>query len=87
MWGVGVDGVPAAARRRELYGPTRARPGLVCSCYCVRTATVADGGGGALPRADDADALVPALILRRAVLTLRCRGETAWGPHVRVGVG
>ena len=42
-------------------GPT----GLVCSCYCVRTATVADGGGGALPRADGADALVPAPILRR----------------------
>ena len=62
-------------------GPT----GLVCSCYCVRTATVADGGGGALPRADGADALVPALILRRAVLTSRCRGETAWGPQDRVG--
>ncbi|XP_044366492.1 translation initiation factor IF-2 [Triticum aestivum] len=64
-------------------GPT----GLVCSCYCVRTATVADGGGGALPRADGADALVPALILRRAVLTLRCHGETAWRPHDRVGAG
>ena len=64
-------------------GPT----GLVCSCYCVRTATVADGGGGALPRADGADALVPALILRCAVLTSRCRGETAWRPHDRVGAG
>ena len=64
-------------------GPT----GLVCSCYCVRTATVADGGGGVLPRADGADALVPALILRRDVLTSRCHGETAWGPHDRVGAG
>ena len=62
-------------------GPT----GLVCSCYCVRTATVADGGGGALPRADGADALVLALILRRAILTSRCRGETARGPQDRVG--
>ena len=64
-------------------GPT----GLVCSCYCVRTATVADSGGGALPRADSADPRVPALILRRAVLTSRCRGETAWGPHDRAGGG
>ena len=32
--------------------------GLVCSCYCVWTATGVDGGGGALLRADGAAALV-----------------------------
>ena len=68
-------------------GRASAATGLVCSCHCVRSATVFGGGGGALPRADGADALVPTLILRHAVLTSRCRGETAWRPHVRVGAG
>lgn len=45
-----IDGVPAVARWRELYERMRGRPacgptGLVCSCYCVRSATVVDGGG------------------------------------------
>ena len=50
--------------------------GLVCSYYCVRSATVEDGGGGALPHADGATALVPAPLLLCADHASRYRCET-----------
>ena len=80
--GSGVDGVPAAARRRELYGPRRSRPGL-CGhgpgmFLLLRPVSYRrDGGGGALLRADGAAALVPAPLLLCADHASRCCGETA----------
>ena len=64
MGGGDADDMPAAARWRELSGngvPGRAcwHTGLVGSCLCVRSATVVDGGGCALPRADGAAAPSP----------------------------
>ena len=44
-------------------GRAYAATGLVCSCYCVRSGTVIDGGGGVLPHADGAAALVLAPLL------------------------
>ena len=59
-------------------GRACAATGLVCSCYCVRSATVSDGGGGALPCANGAAALVPAPLPLCADHASWCRGETAW---------
>ena len=81
--GGGVNGVPAAARRRELYGPRRSRPGL-CGhgpgmFLLLRPVSYhRDGGGGALPRADGAAALVPTPLLLCADHASLYRGETAW---------
>ena len=89
-----VNGLPSAARPRELYGPLK-RPGracgptgLVCFCGCVRSVTVFDGGGRSLPRADDAGAWVgegggPAMAAGavRATMWLGAvrAGDRSWG--------
>ena len=80
--GGGADGVPAAARRRELYGPLRSRlglcghgPGVFLPLRPVSYRLQRWRWGP--PACRWCCCLVPAPLLHRADHASRCRGETA----------
>lgn len=87
-----ADGVLSAARRRELYGHLKPRPGLWPRAWFAPAIA-----SGRLPSLMVEVVpsrvpmvlllLVPAPLLRRADPSLRCCGETAWKLQVRVGAG